>query len=156
MSGGRYAAKNPMKKIRLAIQQIGNQLFIFPHVHHSVVQVGIPSVTEGAGITVLPTGIIDSGTNSTLPMAEAVPAQASAAGSSMATHFYSHTLFLQQLITQQWVEDLRQELINKFTNQQQYMQHMNRGIGGIAIQPVYCPEVWVGGELLGVQEGKQW
>ncbi len=64
----------------------------------------------------------------------------------MAAHHDSHMLFSQQFLIQQRVEDLRQELINKFTNQKRYMQHMNGGIRRIAIQPVVRRVVQVGGE----------
>jgi len=79
-------------------------------------------------------------------MAEAATAPAAAAGSSMAAHYDSHMLFSQQFMIQQRVEDLRQELINEFTNQKQYMQHMNGCIRRIAIQPVVRPVNRVGGE----------
>jgi len=65
VSGGGCAAENPIEKIGLAIQQIGDQLVVVPLVHHCVAQVSVPSVSEGAGTTVLPTGNIDSGTNAT-------------------------------------------------------------------------------------------
>ncbi len=119
LSSGGYAAKNPIKKIGLAIQQIGDQLIIVALIHHCVAQISVPSVIKGAGITVLLTGNFDNDTIATLPMAEAATAPVAAAGPLMATHYDYYMLFSQQFMIQQQVEDLRQELINKFTNQKQ-------------------------------------
>ncbi len=66
-------------------------------------------------------------------MTEAVTVTAAVAGPLMAAHCDSQILFSQQFIIQYWVKDLRQELINEFTNQKQYMPQMNGGISRIAI-----------------------
>ncbi len=129
-------------KIGLVIQQIGDKLVVVPLVHHCVAQVSVPSVIEGAGTTVLPTGNIDSDTTATLPMAEAATAPVPAAGPLMDAHHAFHLLFSQQFMIQQRVEDLWQELINEFINQKRYMQHMNGDIRRIAIQPVVHPVVF--------------
>ncbi len=82
-------------------------------------------------------------------MAEAITAPAAAAWPSMTTHYISHMLFSQQFMIQQQVKDLWKELINEFTNQKLYMQHMNGGIRRFSIQLVVHPVIQIGGKQLG-------
>ncbi len=50
-------------------------------------------------------------------MTEVVIAPAAAAGPLMPAHYDSQMIFSQQFLIQQQFKDLRQELINEFTNQ---------------------------------------
>ncbi len=80
----------------LAVEQILDQIIVTPPVHQPVVCFSAPNVVKSTDTTVLQAGNNDIGTNSPLPMVEAVTAPDGAVGPYMTTHNDSQLLFFQQ------------------------------------------------------------
>ncbi len=125
ISGGGSPSDNPIEKIGLAIQQLGDQLVVVPLVH--------PCVGGISNNYSLPEP--SNSHHTYVPMEDEAPA----AGTSTAITNDSHVLFSQQFLMQQQVKDLRQEFLAAFANQRRFLQQMNGGIQRIASQPVIRP-----------------
>ncbi len=102
ISGGGSPSDNPIEKIGLAIQQLGDQLVVVPLVH--------PCVGGISNNYSLPEP--SNSHHTYVPMEDEAPA----AGTSTAIANDSHVLFSQQFLMQQQVEDLRQEFLAAFAN----------------------------------------
>ncbi len=121
LGSGNSPDVNPIEKISLAVQQLGDQLVIVPIRHPAppAMETQVDGVDVVDGET---EGDVDVGVDrGVAPAANAGSKGYWASKSSMETE----TLFLQQFILQQRMEDLRQEMISLFGLQRLYLQSMN-------------------------------
>ena len=115
---------NPIEKVSLSIQQVGDQLVIVPICSHASPPVATRVDGETGGDVYVEGGVAPA-TNA--------GSNGSCAGKSS---IEVETLFLQQFILQQRMEDLRQEIISLFGVQRSYLRNMNTNVKRIAAQPV--------------------
>ncbi len=129
--------ENPIEKIPLAVQQLGDQLAIVP-LRRPVTSGGAAPVEQQGE------GAAAEESCATAPD-EGVVRDTANAGSedywSGKSALDTEVLFSQQFQLQQRLEDLRQEMIGLFRGQQRYLQNMNTNLRRIATQPVLRPVV---------------
>ena len=126
---------NPIEKISLAVQQLGNQLAIIPLIRHSV-------QTGGGGIVAAPLGLgqepVD-GNNGAAAGAPSLKAKGQCQLQMQGWRGYgpvSHRLILEHYYPNN--SNFNRGLSG---GQQCYLQNMHTNIRRIAIQPVVCPAV---------------
>jgi hypothetical protein len=148
MAAGNSPVNNPIEKISLAVQQLGDQLAIVPLIRRPV-QAG------GGGTSTAPLELVQQqvGGNASAAAEEDGGAIAQGRGAAPAavagsedfwvgkSSLDTEALFSQQFQLQQRLEDLRQEMISLFGGQQRYLQNMHTNVKRIAIQPVVRPVV---------------
>ena len=123
--------ENPIEKIPLAVQQLGDQLAIVP-LCHPVTSGGAAPVEQQSE------GAAAEESCATAPDEGAVRDTANAGSEdywSGKSALDTEVLFSQQFQLQQRLEDLRQEMIGLFGGQQRYLQNMNTNVRRIAMQP---------------------
>ncbi len=115
---------NPIEKVSLSIQQVGDQLVIVPICSHASPPVATRVDGETGGDVDVEGGV--------------APATNAGSNGSWAGKYSIEfkTLFLQQFILHQRMEDLRQEIISLFGVQRSYLRNMNTSVKRIAAQPV--------------------
>jgi hypothetical protein len=126
---------NPIEKISLAVQKLGDQLLIVPIGHPAP-----PAMEARVDRVDAVDGETDGDVDVSVDGGVALAANAGSRGywaskSSMETE----TLFSQQFILQQRMDDLYQEMISLFGVQISYLQNMNTNVKWIAAHPVVCP-----------------
>ena len=139
IAAGKDPVDNPIEKISLVAQQLGDQLAIIPLPHHPGQAGGDGTVTAPVQQPGSSDGAISEEDGAAIAQGQGA-ASATAVGSEVfwagKSALETEVLFSQQFQLQQWVEDLRQESINLFGGQQRYHQHMNTNVRRIAVQPV--------------------
>mgnify|MGYP006188924653 CR=1 FL=1 len=121
---GNSSDVNPIEKVSLSIQQVGDQLVIVPICSHASPHVATRVDGETCGDSDVVVGVA--------PAANAGSNGSWAGKSSIEVE----TLFSQQFILQQRMEDLRQEIISLFGVERSYLRNMNTSVKRIATQPV--------------------
>ena len=141
IAAGNSLACNPVEKILLAVQQLGDQLAIVPLIHPQVQAWGGGAVGEPlhemAGVN---DGTAEGGVDNTTASGRGAALVANAGSvrevwTGKAT-LDTEALFSQQFQIQQRLEDLRQEMINLFGVQKNYLHTTNTNMRLIAIQLV--------------------
>lgn len=124
VAAGNSPDMNPIEKISLSVQQMGDQLVIVP-----ICTAQVDGETGRGG-----DGDVDAEEDGgrVVPAANAGSDWPGKCGSSLDMD----TLFSQQYILQQRMEDLRQEMISLFGVQRAFLRNMNTNVKRIAAQPV--------------------
>ncbi len=133
VEAGKSSTNNPIAKIGLAVQQLGDQLCIVPLRHMPSNSSGnsgeyVGAVGEDASAVAVPNN------NGEVMPAKAGPQQ----GCSKSLD--SEILFSQQFLLQQRVEDLRQEILTSFGDQRRHIRNVSSAVKRIAIQPIIRPQ----------------
>ena len=148
IAAGKSQVDNPIEKIPLAIQQLGDQLAIVPLIRRPVqarggdnvaAPLGFVQQTGGGndGADAAEDGDVTAQGREVAPAADAGSEEFWVGKSSLDTE----ALFSQPFPLQQRLGDLRQEMICLFGGQQRYLRNMNTNVRRIAIQPVVRPVV---------------
>ena len=139
IAAGKDPVDNPIEKISLVVQQLGDQLAIIPLNRRPGQAGGDGTVAAPVQQPVGSDGAASEEDGAAIAQGQG-PASATAVGSEVfwagKSALETEVLFSQQFQLQQRLEDLRQEIINLFGGQQRYLQHMNTNVRRIAVQPV--------------------
>ncbi len=129
VEAGKSSIDNPIEKIGLAVQKLGDQLCIV-FLHHMP---SISSENSGECIgTVMEdnTDVAVANDNGEVMLANAGPQQ----GCSKSLD--SEILFSQQFLLQLWVEDKPQEIHTSYGDQHHHIQNVSSAVKCIGIQPI--------------------